>query len=97
MSFPIDGSSGVRNISPGRRWNSTSPTRKGSIQFPIKLSGLVVVLHRKALDLTDMKEVPGTIRLRDLGTFRQRPPPPQSRPRAEADGSSVRASGSAPR
>jgi hypothetical protein len=73
MDFPIDGSSHVRNISPGARWTSTSAGRKGGIQFPIKLTGLHVVVYRKALDLTDMKEVPGVLRLSGLGTSSQDP------------------------
>ena len=67
MSYPIDGNTTERNISPGARWTSTSPTKKGSIQFPIQLVGLSIVLNRKALDLTEMQEVPGHLRLRDLG------------------------------
>ncbi|MCL4203656.1 MAG: hypothetical protein KJ000_14220 [Pirellulaceae bacterium] len=67
MSYPIDGNTTERNISPGARWTSTSPTKKGSIQFPIQLVGLSIVLNRKALDLTEMKEVPAILRLRDLG------------------------------
>jgi hypothetical protein len=76
MGFPIDGSSHVRNISPGARWSSTSAARKDGIQFPIKLTGLYVVLYRKALDLTDMKDVPGVVRLSDLGTSSQDPSDP---------------------
>ena len=71
MSFPIDGSSPVRNISPGARWTRFSPRGGRGIQFPLKLTGLSVVLYRKALDLTDMKPVPAVLRLRDLGTCRQ--------------------------
>jgi hypothetical protein len=69
MSFPLDGKMPVRNISPGARWTSTSPTRKSSIQFPIKLAGLSVVLNRKALDLTEMHETAGVLRFRDLGVI----------------------------
>jgi len=67
MSFPIDGSSHVRNISVGARWTSKSPAKRSSIQFPIKLVGLSVVMNRKALDLSEMKEVEGILRLRDFG------------------------------
>lgn len=69
MSFPLDGPSAVRNISPGARWTSTSPTRKSRIQFPIRLAGLNVVLNRKALDLTEMQDTPGVLRFRDLGVI----------------------------
>lgn len=69
MSFPLDGGAAVRNISPGARWTSTSPTRKSSIQFPIQLAGLSVVLNRKALDLTEMRETAGVLRFRDLGVI----------------------------
>lgn len=72
MSFPIDGNTSVPNISPGARWTSTSPSRKDRIQFPIKLVGLSVAMNRKALDLTEMKEVAGVLRLRDLGVCGQR-------------------------
>ena len=72
MSFPIDGNTTVPNISPGARWTSTSPGRKDRIQFPIKLVGLSVAMNRKALDLTEMKEVAGVLRLRDLGVCGQR-------------------------
>jgi hypothetical protein len=71
MSYPIDGNSTVRNISPGARWTSMSPTRKGSIQFPIKLVGLSVVMNRKTLDPTDMTEVAGVLRFRDLGIIEE--------------------------
>ncbi len=72
MSCPIDGNTTVPNISPGARWTSTSPGRKDRIQFPIKLVGLSVAMNRKALDLTEMKEVAGVLRLRDLGVCGQR-------------------------
>ncbi|MCH5374257.1 MAG: hypothetical protein JJ992_09785, partial [Planctomycetes bacterium] len=67
MSFPIDGNTIEPNISPGARWTSTSPTKRQSIQFPIRLVGLSVVMNRKVLDLTQMKETPGVLRFRDLG------------------------------
>ena len=76
MSFPIDGSSGVRNISPGRRWVRSSAAKSRTIQFPIKLTGLSVVMYRKALDLSDMKAVCGVLGFRDLGTFSQDPATP---------------------
>ena len=68
LQFPLDGNSSARNVSPGRRWTSTSPKRKSTIQFPIKLTGLIVVMRRKALDLTEMKDTPGTLRFAELGT-----------------------------
>jgi hypothetical protein len=68
MSFPIDGASHVRNISPGARWNSSSTTKESGIRFPIRLTGLYVAMNRRALDLADMKEVKGVLRFRDLGT-----------------------------
>ena len=67
MSYPIDGNTTEPNISPGARWTSTSPGRKPTIQFPIKLVGLSVAMNRKALDLTEMKDTPGVLRFRDLG------------------------------
>jgi hypothetical protein len=67
MSYPIDGNTTVPNVSPGARWTSTSPGRKSTIQFPIKLVGLSVAMNRKALDLTEMKDAPGVLRFRDLG------------------------------
>ncbi|MGB2823092.1 MAG: hypothetical protein WBF17_19060, partial [Phycisphaerae bacterium] len=70
LSFPVDGSSRVRNISPGARWTSFSGRKQGGIRFPIKLTGLSVVMYRKALDLADMKDVPGVLRFGDLGTCR---------------------------
>jgi hypothetical protein len=71
MSYPIDGNTTVRNISPGARWTSTSATKKDGIQFPIKLVGLSVVMNRKALDLTEMKEAAGVLRFRDLGIIEE--------------------------
>lgn len=68
MSFPIDGSSAEMNISAGNRWNKYSGGNNNQIQFPIKVSGLSVVLYRRALDLTEMKDVKSVLRLRDLGT-----------------------------
>jgi hypothetical protein len=71
MDYPIDGNTTVRNISPGARWTSASPTKKDGMQFPIKLVGLSVVMNRKALDLTEMKEVPSVLRFRDLGIIEE--------------------------
>jgi hypothetical protein len=68
MRFPIDGSSDEANISAGARWNRFAGKGGSRIQFPIKLTGLGAVMHRKALDLAEMKEVPGVLRFRDLGT-----------------------------
>lgn len=67
MAFPIDGGSQVRNISVGARWTSRSPTKTGTIRFPIKLAGLCVVMNRKALDLTDMKEAKAILRFHNIG------------------------------
>ena len=67
MSFPIDGNTNVQNISPGARWTSTSPGRKATIQFPIKLVAISVAMNRRALDLNEMKDTPGVLRFRDLG------------------------------
>jgi hypothetical protein len=68
ISFPIDGSSKVRNISPSARWSSPLAKPGDSIKFPIKIVGLGVMMNRQALDLTDMKKVRGVLRFRDLGT-----------------------------
>ena len=68
MSYPIDGSSHVLRISPGARWGSFSPKKRNTIQFPIKVAGLYVVMHRRALDLSEMKEVQGALRFRNIGT-----------------------------
>ena len=68
MDFPIDGVSTERNISAGRRWNTNSPKKKATIELPIKIVGLYVVMNRKALDLSEMKEVEGVLRFRDIGT-----------------------------
>jgi hypothetical protein len=62
ISFPIDGSSTEKIRSPGRRWTGGS-----EITFPIKVVGLTVVMNRKALDLTEMKDVRAELRFRDLG------------------------------
>jgi hypothetical protein len=67
MRFPVDGSSDEINISAGRRWNRIRG--KGSrIRFPVKLAGLCVVMNRRALDLTEMVDVPAVLRFRDLGS-----------------------------
>ena len=86
ISFPIDNSSKKRNISAGRRWNTNSPLptrtkfadksktvvkRGKTITFPIKIVGLYVVVNRKALDLTEMKEAPAVLRFKDIGTFKE--------------------------
>jgi len=68
LDFPIDGSSTERNISAGRRWKSNSPRRDARIQFPIKIVGLYVVMNRRALDLSEMRDVEAVLRVRDLGT-----------------------------
>ncbi len=68
VSFPIDGASEELNITPGRRWNPIPPAKSAAIQFPIQLSGIAIILNRRALDLTDMRDVPASIRLQDLGT-----------------------------
>lgn len=71
MHFPIDGRSSEINISAGARWNRCSASGDKQIRFPIKLAGLSVVMNRRALDLTEMKEVPSVLRFRDLGTSEQ--------------------------
>ena len=67
MGYPIDGLSRARNLSPGSRWNSTSAKHGKVPQFPVKIAGLTVVMNRRALDLTDMKDVAGVLRFRDIG------------------------------
>jgi hypothetical protein len=67
IGYPFDGPSDARRMSPGAPWNSASPGKRATIQFPIKLVGLSVVMHRKALDLTEMQPVAGVLRFRDLG------------------------------
>jgi len=84
MDFPIDGSSTERNISAGRRWNTNSPSKDAKIEFPIKIVGLYVVMNRKALDLSEMKDVEGVVRFRDIGASGgERGPQPVSRPAPE--------------
>jgi hypothetical protein len=68
IRFPIDGSSSEVNISASPRWKRQSATGGSKIRFPIKLTGLAVVMNRRALDLTEMRDVPGVLRFRDLGT-----------------------------
>lgn len=68
IRFPIDSSSSEVNISASPRWMRRSATGGSKIRFPIKLTGLAVVMNRRALDLSEMKDVPGVLRFRDLGT-----------------------------
>jgi hypothetical protein len=67
VSFPLEVRGSGAHLSPGARWTSRSSGRKSRIQFPIKLTGLYVVMNRKALDLSEMKNVSGVLRLSDLG------------------------------
>ncbi len=65
IKFPIDGE-GVKkhlNQSLGARWSGKT------ITYPIKITGLFITLTRQSLNPAEMKEVPGVIRIKDLGTI----------------------------
>ncbi len=74
VRFPMDDNSNELNISPSPRWKRQNTAGSSKICFPVKLTGLAVVMHRRALDLTEMKDVAGVLRFQDLGTCQRNQP-----------------------
>lgn len=68
IQFPIDTESPIIYSSPGGRCQRI----KGSgprASYPIQLSKLYVIMNRKALDPTEMRPVPPTIRISSVGGY----------------------------
>jgi len=51
------------NLSPGRHWIGG----KGVPVFPVTLRAVHVMVNRQALDVTEMREAPAVLRLKDIG------------------------------
>jgi hypothetical protein len=71
VQFPITQASPVRLPNPGEvaeQWRS-SGGGNGRIDYPVKLTGVVVSMTRQALNLTEMKPVRTVIRLKDLSDY----------------------------
>lgn len=71
LQFPITEKSPVKVYSPGEnqwQWqHDGSGSRK--IEYPVKLTGVGVMMFRKSLNLLEMQDVDGKIRLKDLSTY----------------------------
>ena len=70
IQFPIVQSSPIRVPNPGEvvnQWRSGGGN--GRIDYPIRLTGIVVSMSRHALDLTEMRPVRTVVRLKDLSAY----------------------------
>ncbi len=63
VSYPIDHDEEALNLSPGRHWIGG----KGVPVFPVTLRAVHVMVNRQALDVTEMREAPAVLRLKDIG------------------------------
>ena len=74
MSYPITDKSSLNQSSP-KMFSFTSERQywmtwgHQTVQYPIKLTGLMVYYGRKGINLKEMEPVRPTIRLKDLGTW----------------------------
>ncbi len=69
LSFPITEKSPVKIHCPGDnewQWQRDGEKGNGKIDFPVKVSGLVVSTYPQALDLVKMRKTAPAIRLRDV-------------------------------
>jgi len=58
----------IRNVSPGRQWESNGGGNWPPA-YPIKISGLYVQMKRKAIDPVEMREVLPVLRFKDIGAY----------------------------
>ena len=71
VQFPMTQDSPVRVVSPGAVFNEWQSDGNGNrkIDYPISLTGLMVSMQRKAINLTKMDSVRTVIRVRDLSAY----------------------------
>lgn len=70
VALPLRDTPLFNDHSPGpvlEQWVSGGGNKR--IDYPIRLTGLIVELNRTALNLRDFESVPTTIRLKDLSVF----------------------------
>ncbi|MCM8768318.1 MAG: hypothetical protein NC911_01330 [Candidatus Omnitrophica bacterium] len=69
LRFFIDSErSPIKNVSPGRQWESNGGGAWPP-SYPIKISGLYVLMKRKAIDPVEMREVVPILRFKDIGAY----------------------------
>lgn len=69
VTFPLIRESPARQVEPGAGIGQWQGNADGVLDYPLKLVGLYVQTHRQSLDLTQMKPVLGTIRLKDVSAI----------------------------
>jgi hypothetical protein len=69
VTFPLTRESPARHIEPGAGIGQWQGKTGGILAYPLKLVGLYVQTHRQSLDLTQMKPVKGSIRLKDVSVI----------------------------
>ncbi len=69
ITFPISSKSKVKALSAGGESGQWVGSDDGTVQYPIRLTGLVVEFPRKAINLKEIEAVQPTIRLRDLSAW----------------------------
>lgn len=69
VTFPLTRESPARQIEPGAGIGQWQGNTDGILDYPLKLVGLYVQTHRQSLDLTQMKPVKGSIRLKDVSVI----------------------------
>jgi hypothetical protein len=69
VTFPLTRESPARHSEPGAGTGQWQGKPGGTLADPLKLVGLHVQTHRQSLDLTQMKSVKGTVRLKDVSVI----------------------------
>lgn len=70
VTVPITDASPARHIEPAGgagMWEHRGGD--GKLDYPLKLTSITVLTHRKSVDLTEMRPVKGAIRLKDVSVF----------------------------
>ena len=65
VSFPLTNASPGSHLEPGFGAGQWKGNGDGRLDYPLKLAGLFVETHRRSLNLTEMNEVKGRIRVKD--------------------------------
>ncbi len=69
VTFPLTRESPARQIEPGAGIGQWQSKTGGPVAYPLKLVGLYVQTHRQSLDLTQMRPVKQSIRLKDVSVI----------------------------
>ncbi|HEV7406505.1 MAG TPA: hypothetical protein VGO11_26375 [Chthoniobacteraceae bacterium] len=69
VTFPLTRESPAIQVEPGAGLGQWQGNVNDQLDYPLKLTGLIVQTHRQSLDLTRMVPVKGTIRLKDVSAI----------------------------